>query len=416
MNDGFKVSLHDQQLDVFNDPKRFKIVVAGRRWGKSRLALYMLFVEALKSKDGDVYYIAPTFEQGKRIMFRLMKDIGRKLIKNVHENTAVITLINDIQIFICGSDRPDTLRGVKMAFCVMDEYAAMKPLVWEEICRPALMDAKGKALFIGTPQGKNHFYDLFTSVIEEEDWSCYQYKSIENPFLDTKEVEKSYKSLSSQVARQELEASFESFNSGLFKEEWIKYGEEHEEGDWYVVADLAGFEATTNTRGKSSGKLDETAIWAVKVSTDGWYLGELEHGRWNIRETSVRLLRLAQEKNARCIAIEKGSLLNAVIPYMEDQMRRIGFYPRIEPVSHGGKSKVDRVVWALQGRFERGVISLKEADWNKAFITQLLDFPNRLAHDDLVDALAYTDQVAVTPYGQDFDLEDYEPFDLVSGY
>lgn len=416
MSSDFKVSLHPQQLAVYKDPRRFKIVVAGRRWGKSRLALYELFIEGLKSDTADVYYVAPTFEQGKRIMWRIMKEIGKGLIEWAHENTATIRLVNGRQIFICGSDRPDTLRGVPMAYCVLDEYASMKPLVWEEIVRPALMDVKGSALFIGTPAGKNHFYDLYMKALEDPEWSCFQFKSLDNPFLDQKEIATAFNSLSSQIARQELEASFESFSSGLFKEEWIKYGEEPEEGDWYVVADLAGFEEASKGRGKSGGKLDETAVWAVKVHTKGWFLGELEHGRWNIRETSVRILRLAQEKHARCVAIEKGALLNAVLPYMEDQMRRIGYYPRIETVTHGGKNKTDRVVWALQGRFERGVITLKDAPWNRAFITQLLDFPNPLAHDDLVDSLSYVDQVAVTPYSQDIEEEEWEPFDLVSGY
>lgn len=304
-----------------------------------------------------------------------------------------------------------------MAYAVLDEYASMKPLVWEEIVRPALMDTKGGALFIGTPAGKNHFYDLYQEAGVKPEWKCFQFKSKDNPFLDKKEIEEAFGALSSQIARQELEASFESFSSGLFKEEWIKYGEEPEEGEWVVVVDLAGFEETSKARGKSSGKLDETAIWAVKIDTKGWFLGDLEHGRWNIRETSVRILRLAQEKRAQCVGIERGALLNAVLPYMEDQMRRIGYFPRIETVTHGGKAKTDRVVWGLQGRFERGVITLKKAPWNRDFISQLLDFPNPLAHDDLVDALAYTDQVAITPYSQNFDQPDnYEAMDLVAGY
>lgn len=419
----FKVSLHPDQLKVFKNPARFKIVVAGRRWGKSLLARKILFIEALKATEADVYYIAPTFEQGKRIMWGLMKEDGRfgkkdPLIEWAHENTGVCRLINGRQIHICGSDRPDTIRGVAMGYAVLDEYASMKPMVWEEIVRPALMDVQGGAMFIGTPAGKNHFFDLYEKAEGDPDWATWQFMSKDNPFLRSEELAKTFSGLSTQVARQELEASFESFSSGLFKEEWIKYGEEPEEGDWVVVCDLAGFEDSSKARGSSGGKLDETAIWAVKIDTKGWYLGELEHGRWNIRETSVRILRLAQQMHAQCIGIERGSLLNAVLPYMEDQMRRLGYFPRIETVTHGGKAKTERIVWALQGRFERGVITLKKAGWNRAFISQLLDFPNRLAHDDLVDALAYTDQVAITPYSQSSDEEQeaFEPMDLVAGY
>ena len=81
------------------------------------------------------------------------------------------------------------------------------------------------------------------------------------------------------------------------------------------------------------------------------------------------------------------------------------------------------MIWSMvdgihgkQGRFERGVITLNKGSWNQPFISQLLDFPNPLSHDDLVDALAYTDQVAFTPYDSTFEVDDYEPFDMVSGY
>ena len=415
----FRVALHPDQLAVFKDPARFKIVVAGRRWGKSRLALYNLFIEALKSESGDVYYIAPTFEQGKRIMWRLMKDIGKDLIEQAFENTAILRLINGRQIFICGSDRPDAIRGVSMAYAVLDEYASMKPMVWEEIVRPALMDSKGSALFIGTPAGKNHFYDLFIKQQNKDNWKTWQFKSSENPFLDKQEIEDSFGALSSQVARQELEASFESFSSGLFKEEWIKYGEEPKEGDWYVSVDLAGFEESTKDRGRSRSKLDESVIVAAKINTKGWFIGEIDHGRWDIRETATRILRMGQQKRALCIGIEIGALKNAIGPYMEDTMRRIGYYPRIEGMTHGNRSKTDRVVWGLQGRFERGVITLREgADYIRPFINQLLDFPNPLAHDDMVDCMAYLDQIAVTPYEQNMDDidDEYIPADIVSGY
>jgi len=131
-----KVKLHPKQLEVFNDNHRFKIVAAGRRFGKSRLAAWMLIIEALKSKDKDVFYVAPTFQQAKDIMWALLKDIGHEVIKAAHENTAVLTLINGRKIYLKGSDRPDTLRGVGLAYVVLDEYADMKPQVFEQIIRP----------------------------------------------------------------------------------------------------------------------------------------------------------------------------------------------------------------------------------------------------------------------------------------
>src|SRR5580765_6905638 len=110
------VSLHPAQLEIFKSDARFKVVAAGRRFGKSRLAGWMLLMEALKSDDKDVFYVAPTFQQAKDVMWDMLKNIGGAVIKSAHENTAVLTLINGRKIHLKGSDRPDTLRGVGLCF------------------------------------------------------------------------------------------------------------------------------------------------------------------------------------------------------------------------------------------------------------------------------------------------------------
>jgi phage terminase large subunit-like protein len=89
---------------------------------------------------------------------------------------------------------------------------------------------------------------------------------------------------------------------------------------------------------------------------------------------------------------------------------------RVEELTHGNKKKTDRVVWALQGRFEHGSISLAEGDWNTEFLDELFQFPNPLVHDDLVDALAYIDQLAKVSYYVDFDEVEFEVIDPIAGY
>jgi phage terminase large subunit len=107
-----QVKLHDKQLEIFNDPHRFKVVAAGRRFGKSRLAAWTLIIEALKSTEKDVFYVAPTYQQARDILWSLLKEIARDVTASAHENTSVLTLINGRKIYLKGSDRPDTLRGV----------------------------------------------------------------------------------------------------------------------------------------------------------------------------------------------------------------------------------------------------------------------------------------------------------------
>jgi len=97
-------------------------------------------------------------------------------------------------------------------------------------------------------------------------------------------------------------------------------------------------------------------------------------------------------------------------------MRRKNYFLSVIDLTHGNKKKTDRIVWALQGRFEHGRISLVRGEWNKQFVDQLLNFPNPQVHDDLIDALAYIDQIGVTEFVGVLDEEEYEALDDISGY
>ncbi len=422
-----KVTLHDAQMQIFKSDKRFKVASCGRRFGKSYLAAWVLIIKALQSPDKDVFYVAPTFQQAKDILWSILKDVGQNVIKSTHENTATVTLVNDRKIYLKGSDRPDTLRGVGLAYVVMDEYASMKPEVWEMILRPTLADVKGGALFIGTPAGKNHFHKLWLEAQlpeNAEDWESYQFVSTDNPFLDPTEIDAAQKSMSTQAFRQEFEATFESFSGGVFQEEWVKYEEDEEfdeevsskVGHYVVSVDPAGFEKADKGRGLKSSKLDETAISVVKIVGDEWLVKDIHHGRWNIKETAEKIIDVSEDVNATTVGIESGALKNAIMPYIEDEMRVRGRWINITDVTHGGKRKQDRIVWALQGRMEHGKIKFRKADWNHEFISQMLDFPSPLSHDDLLDSLAYIDKVSVADYASSIEIDEWEPLDTVSGY
>lgn len=416
-----RVELHPKQTEVFNDNRRFKVVAAGRRFGKSRLAAWTLIIEALKSKEKDVFYVAPTFQQAKDIMWTVLKELGHEVIKTVHENTAVITLVNDRKIYLKGSDRPDTMRGVGLAYVVVDEYADMKPQVFEQILRPALSDVKGGALFIGTPKGRNHFYELYQMAQrdEDEDWVSFHFTSFDNPLLDPKEIEAAKKSMSSFSFRQEYLASFEAASSELFKEEWIHYVDSDDtpsDGQYYIAVDLAGFEDVSKQASNKKKHLDETAIAVVKVTLDGWFVDTIVFGRWDIKETANKILETARSYDVRLVGIERGMARNAVLPYLQDLMKKKSFFISVTELTHGNKKKTDRIVWALQGRFEHGRIKLIRGDWNKQFVDQLLNFPNSAVHDDLIDALAYIDQIGITEFTDMIEDDEYEPLDTVSGY
>ena len=209
------VSLLPWQQEVFEDPTRFKVIAAGRRTGKSRLAAWMLIIRALQTERGHVFYVAPTQGHARDIMWQVLLEIGHPVVQSSHVNNLQIKLVNGATIALKGADRPETMRGVSLKFLVMDEYADMKPEVWEQILRPALADQKGEALFIGTPMGRNHFYDLYqyASLSEDDTFKGYHFTSYDNPLLDPEEIEAAKKSMSAYSFRQEFMASFEAQGS-----------------------------------------------------------------------------------------------------------------------------------------------------------------------------------------------------------
>jgi predicted phage terminase large subunit-like protein len=424
--------LHLKQREVFQSPARFKVCAAGRRAGKSYLAAVTLLIEALKEKNRyginlrgkEVWYVAPTYQQARDIIWLLLKDLGgwgtsSSIIQTIHENTSTMTLINGRTIKLKGSDRPDTLRGNSIAYVVLDEYAFMKPEVWDIIIGPAVTDTRGDALFIGTPSGKNHFYDLWLAANgTDPDWDSFHFNSLDNPLISADELDKARARMSEDAFRQEFEASFEAAGGGAFMSEQFIYADTPlSPGTTYIAVDPAGFGKGDGMVKSNLKRLDECSIAVVEVGPEGWFVHDMVHGRWGVRETSLQIVKAAQKYKCAALGIEQGSLKNAIMPYLDDQMRRLNVYPRVEPLRHGGQKKTERILWALQGRFQNGKILMKaDQPWNKWLTDQLLDFPNPLAHDDGPDSLAYIDQISTAIYDHGWVESSYEPLDILSGY
>ena len=378
----------------------------------------MLIVNALQAERGHVFYVAPTQGQARTIMWDLLLELGHAVIKNSHVNNLELTLINNTKISLKGADRPETMRGVSLKFLVLDEYADIKPEVWELILRPALADQKGCALFIGTPMGRNHFYDLYkqAELGDDETYKAWHFTSYDNPTLDPAEINAAKKSMSSYAFRQEFMASFESRGSEMFKEEWLKFNEEEPEGSYYIAIDLAGFEEVNKQKSKNS-RLDQTAIAVVKVTEEGkWWVANIISGRWSLDETAMKIFQAVRDYQPISVGIERGIAKQAVMSPLTDLMKRNNTFFRVEELTHGNKKKTDRVMWALQGRFENGFIELNKGEWNARFMDELFQFPDTLTHDDLIDALAYIDQFAQVSYSYDAEFDDYEFLDITSGY
>ncbi|MAO20635.1 MAG: hypothetical protein CMJ25_07775 [Phycisphaerae bacterium] len=416
-----KIKLLPWQQEVWTDDSRFKVIAAGRRTGKSRLAAWRLIVSALEADKGHVWYIAPTQQQARDIMWQQLLELGNPVIASSHVNNMQLTLINGSVISLKGADRPETMRGVALKFVVLDEYADIKPTVFEQILRPALADLKGQCVFIGTPKGRNHFYDLYKLGKKDvKDWKSWHFTSFDNPLLDKEEIEIAKETMSTFAFRQEFMANFEAPQSDIFKEDWVVVkdkDDEPENGTYYMAVDLAGFENVSKQASNKKKYLDQTSIAIVKVGDDNkWWVDKVDAGRWDIKEVCERILKHTQLYGVQVIGIEKGSLMRAVMPYLTEMMLKQNIYPRIEEIAIGNRSKIDRVVGALQGRFEHKQVELCDGDWVKEFKDELLNFPTTGVHDDMVDSVSLIAQIAnVVMYFEDLD-EEYEPLDWISGY
>ena len=420
-----QIELLEWQKKVWADQTRFRVVAAGRRCGKSRLAAWLLVVNGLQANlpNSHVFYVAPTQGQARDIMWKLLVELGAPVIRSSHINNMQITLINGSTISLKGADRPDTMRGVSLKFLVLDEYADMKAEVFEEILRPALADQKGGCLFIGTPKGRNHFYDLFKyaelSGDEDTTFTAWHFTSYDNETLDPDEIDVAKKSMSTHAFQQEFMASFKNQGSEMFKEEWLNFGDKPlSEGDYYIAIDLAGFQDVSKKKGNTS-RLDSSAISIVWVDEDGWFIEDVIHGRWTLDETARKIFQAVRDYKPLSIGIERGISKQAVMSPLMDMMKRQDFYFRVEELTHGNQRKTDRIMWALQGRFEHGRVTLnkKKKEWHPIFLDQLFAFPDPLTHDDLIDSLAYIDQLAKVTYTGNFEeLDNFEVLDSLSGY
>ena len=208
------VSLRPAQMEVLTSNKRFRVLVAGRRFGKTHLALVEL-LRAACGPDRKVWYIAPSYKQAKRIAWDRLKKLTQPFWASAPSETELsIRLQGGGVIALKGADQYDSLRGDGLDFVVLDEYASMHPMCWTEVIRPALADRQGGALFIGTPQGFNHFYERFEHAHKDPEWAAFQFSTEEGGNVSASELASASRELDERCFRQEFQARFESIGKG----------------------------------------------------------------------------------------------------------------------------------------------------------------------------------------------------------
>jgi len=211
------MKLTTPQQTISNDPARFRVVAAGRRFGKTFLAINELAKYARHPKRR-VLAIANTYRQIKGTVWDELKEQLAPLnwIKKINESDLHIELVNGSRIYLRSADNKEALRGAKYDFIVLDECADMHPDTWFSVLRPTLSDTGGHALFIGSPKGRNWFYDLWLQGNATDDWSSYQYTTIEGGNVPQEEIEAAKRDLDQRRFEQEYLGQFVSYEGVIF--------------------------------------------------------------------------------------------------------------------------------------------------------------------------------------------------------
>ena len=229
------MQLTPPQSDIFVCPARFRVVVAGRRFGKTFLSTAELLNRALSKPDQNVWYVAPTYKAAKEIAWDMLtSQIPREYVGKTNETSLSITLKNGSTIALKGAEKPDNLRGRSLDFVVLDEFADMRKEAWYEVIRPSLSDRQGSAaLFIGTPKGRNHFYDLYGKGVDRDDgWHSYQYTTIEGGNVPPEEIASARADLDERTFQQEYQAQFVNYSGIIYyafkrEESVVRHDGEH---------------------------------------------------------------------------------------------------------------------------------------------------------------------------------------------
>ena len=210
------MQLTKPQSEIFCSPSRFRAVVAGRRFGKTFLSTGEILRAAIGGSNRNCWYVAPTYGAAKEIAWdMLIQTIPEEYIQKTNETALTIKLINGSVISLKGAEKPNNLRGRALDFVVLDEFADMRPEAWNEVLRPSLSDRQGHALFIGTPKGRNHFYDLWASGLDgAEGWHSFQYTTLDGGNVPEEEIEQARSDLDERTFNQEYCAEFVTY-SGL---------------------------------------------------------------------------------------------------------------------------------------------------------------------------------------------------------
>ena len=287
-----KYALFHAQLKIENSNKRFKVIKAGRRFGKTIYAIQWQVKKACQMPPGEHMYVAPTQKQAYEISWDEYLDIiGPDIVARVNERDHRITLKTGAKIIMRGSDKLDLQRGKKYRSLVMEEAAFQKHNVWERIFEPTLIDYVSPALFISSPK-KGWFTRLFDKYKDghDKDWDCFKFTIYDNPLLSRAEID-----------RVRASTSDSNFQTEYMAEELEYEGQVYTEFD--PNRNTVGPDRWENRKsfpcvvGIDWGLDDSTGVVWLNFTPEGYCIVTREHlkGGWDVRRHAEVISRAAHD-------------------------------------------------------------------------------------------------------------------------
>ncbi|MES4793345.1 MAG: hypothetical protein C4321_10555 [Chloroflexota bacterium] len=379
--------LHDTQREVINCPLREIVLICGRRWGKTRLGIVKAIFGAPHHRGAlagaRIWWIAPTFAVATTA-WRIAKQVAAQLPGYTprEADRCIQFTTSGGELWFKSADRPDNLRGEGLDGLVIDEADFVEPRktahvgeLYHEILKPALLDRKGWALIISTPNLENSWlHKLFKE--EHPERRSFHFTTYDNPFIPKAELDGLKETVSEIAFRREILAEWVTGHGAYVKPEWVRRisclpSKEAAQAEKYMAVDLAVSE-------KSSA--DYTAIVVVARTPLAWYVIDAHRFRASFVDILSKIISIAKAHEPEVVAIEEVQSQAWVV----QELKRITSLPvkGVKPI----KDKVRRFE-PIAGRYEQGLIYHLDS-LPPEFENEVLAFPESL-HDDFVDALSY---------------------------
>lgn len=367
-------TLHRSQHEVCDNLGRFSVLCAGRRYGKTRLGTLLCIAKAAERKH--CWWVGPNYPTAS-VGWRMLRQLAMQIPgAEIREADKRITLPTGGWVQVRSADAPESLRGEGLDFVVIDEVAHIAKFgeAWEQALRPALSDRQGGALFISTPKGYNHFYELWQKG-EAEGWARWQMPSWANPFLAQSEIDAAKRDLPALVFRQEYGAEFVQIAGAVFKREYFNVIDTAPAVRYVRSWDLA---ISTKTSG------DYTVGAKVALVDGRLVIADIVRGRWEWPDVVWVIAQTAHSDGAgvvqgiECVGTQAGMLQTL---QREPALADIAFRAVLVHAD-----KLTRCLPWL-ARAEQGLVDLVRGAWNAAFLDEACAFPETI-HDDQVDAVS----------------------------